>query len=44
MKEIIKRMIRSMVVACSRCYGMGVIELPNGDTKECNICKGKGVL
>lgn len=44
MKEVWLRMIRTFVTACGRCYGMGVIELPNGDTLECPICKGKGVL
>lgn len=44
MKLHIRRLINQMLVSCSRCHGMGVIELPNGDTKECHICGGKGYL
>jgi len=44
MKKIWKKIIRGCVSVCRRCYGMGVIELPNGDTKECDNCKGKGVI
>lgn len=34
----------SKLSSCNRCYGMGVIELPSGDTKECHICNGKGFI
>jgi hypothetical protein len=44
MKEVWKKLIRSCIAACGRCHGMGYIEMPNGDTKECHICNGKGVL
>jgi len=32
------------LISCTRCFGTGVIEKPNGDTKECHICSGKGYL
>lgn len=38
------KMIITKLTSCPRCYGMGVIELPNGDTKDCPKCKGKGLI
>ncbi len=39
-----KKLIRIFKQACWKCHGMGVIEMPNGETKECHICKGKGIV
>lgn len=39
-----KKLIRKFLRACWRCHGMGVIELPNGETKDCPVCKGKGMV
>jgi hypothetical protein len=39
-----KKIIKFLRKACWKCHGMSVIELPNGDTIVCNICKGKGML
>lgn len=30
--------------ACHVCHGMGVLELPSGNTKTCPACNGKGTL
>ena len=35
-------LIKILLKACTNCHGMGSIELPNGDTKSCFLCKGKG--
>ena len=43
MKKIIKWML-STYQSCGRCFGTGSIELPNGDTKTCHICEGKGIV
>lgn len=32
------------LITCHICHGMKTIELPNGDTKQCPACKGKGYL
>lgn len=29
---------------CRNCWGMKVIELPNGDTTPCPACKGQGIV
>lgn len=39
-----KWIVKTYLRTCGRCFGTGVIELPNGDTKECPICKGKGFI
>lgn len=39
-----KKLIRLFRRACHRCHGMGLIELPDGGTKTCPVCKGKGML
>ena len=44
MKRIWLKMIKELIAACGRCHGMGYIEQTNGDTKECHICKGKGIV
>jgi hypothetical protein len=44
MKEIWKMLIRKCLAACGRCHSTGYIELPNGDTMQCPVCQGKGVI
>lgn len=44
MKKLVNNIIKTFRRACHICHGMGVIELPNGDTKECVACKGTGSL
>lgn len=39
-----KLLVKTALISCNRCHGMGVLELPNGDTKECHICNGKGYI
>lgn len=39
-----RKLILNFLMSCGRCHGMGTIEQPNGDTKECHICKGKGYI
>lgn len=41
---MMKKLIKLFRQACYRCHGMGLLELPSGDTKECHICNGKGML
>ena len=36
--------IKHALTTCSVCHGMGTREMPNGETKVCNICNGKGYL
>ena len=36
--------MRFRLVSCGRCYGLGVLERPNGETVECASCKGKGTI
>lgn len=36
--------IRHNLTTCHICFGMGVKELPNGDTIQCPACHGKGYL
>ena len=44
MKKVVEYIIESYKRICRECHGMGYIELPNGDTKECFVCKGMGVI
>jgi len=41
MSNLIKAVKKTM---CRICWGMKVVELPNGDTKECVACKGQGMV
>lgn len=41
MKKLL-RIVRTSLTMCRNCWGMKVIELPNGDTKSCPACNGKG--
>jgi len=43
MKKL-KTLFFNLLRSCTRCYGMGVLESPNGDTRECATCKGRGLL
>lgn len=43
MKKLVLEFI-NFLRPCQRCHGMGVIEKPNGDTIECPVCKGKGLI
>ena len=40
MKTLIK--IINRLATCPLCHGLGYREMPNGDTKECGHCAGKG--
>ena len=46
MRSNFMRMIEIIqhLVSCKVCHGMGVIELPNGDTVRCQACNGKGII
>lgn len=39
-----KKLIKSFIASCGLCFGMGHQELPNGDTRLCPKCKGKGLI
>ena len=40
-----KKLIRVFnKIMCRNCWGMKVLELPNGDTKTCPACNGKGLV
>lgn len=41
MKKLLE-IIHHHLVTCHICHGMGVREMPNGDTKKCVACNGKG--
>lgn len=42
MKKVLGFIAR--LVTCHICHGMGNQEKPNGDTRVCPACKGKGYL
>ena len=44
MKELL-HLILTKLKSCGICYGLGTIEIRNGDdTIECGICKGSGTV
>jgi len=43
MKKLIN-LVRTYLKSCPRCFGTGQIDLPNGSSMDCPVCKGKGLI